>query len=80
MKGRVTPARRRALEVLCVGRTARVGVGMYTQDPEEDPVVTPAGESWLLDMGYALRVGAALVVTHAGDDAWAALSDPGAAS
>lgn len=73
MKGPITPSRRRALEVLAVGRTARVGMGMWTCDPADNPVVSPAGEHWLVDMGYAHRVGAGLVITHAGDDAHGAL-------
>lgn len=56
MKGKVTPARARALEVLVTHGRARIGLGMYEHRPH-DPVVTPAGAGWLIDMGYAQETG-----------------------
>jgi hypothetical protein len=69
MKGPLTPARRRALEVLVLNGRARQGAGMYNDRPD-DPTVSPAGFAWLLDMGYARRRSLHVIVpTEAGADA-----------
>jgi hypothetical protein len=68
MRGSITPARARALEVLVTHGRARQGVGMYDDRPA-DPTVSPAGASWLIDMGYAHDADGVLVPTDSGRQA-----------
>jgi hypothetical protein len=62
----VTPARARALEQLHRHGRVRVGVGMYD---DTKPVVTPAGETWLLAAGHAHHDGDGWLIPATKEDA-----------